>query len=112
MINPVRPMTVVRPASAPKAAAPAPAAPAAAPVAKQQVMAPVQAKEWTLGRIFKAGGIGAAGFTAGTLGTAAADLLFHFGNNGGTSWPGGLYIAAAGLVAVGAMALYARASAK
>ena len=69
------------------------------------------AQPWTLGRVAKAVGTGAAGFAGGAVGTFVVDLFFHFGNNGGTAWPGGIYLAAAGLVAAGAVALYARASA-
>lgn len=107
MINAARPMTATRSAQAPKAAAPA-QAPVQAPVAKKPVVAPVQAQAWTAGRIAKNAGVAVAGFTAGGVGTVVADLFFHFGNNGGTAWPGGIYLAAAGVVAAIAIGLYNR----
>ena len=56
--------------------------------------------------MLKTAGVGAAGFVGGNVATFVADLFFHFGNNGGTAWPGGIYLAAAGLAAAGGMALY------
>ncbi|MNU10229.1 hypothetical protein D3C72_2572620 [compost metagenome] len=50
--------------------------------------------------------MGVGGFVGGNVATFVVDLFFHFGNNGGTAWPGGIYLAAAGLAAAGAMALY------
>jgi hypothetical protein len=116
-------MTMIRSAAPvarrPMAKAVAPAA-AAKPVAAAQAVAkapaprPVQAKEneWTVGRIAKTAGTGAAAFVGGSVSTFVADLFFHFGNNGGTAWPGGIYLAAAGLAAAGARALYAHFSKK
>jgi hypothetical protein len=104
---------VRRPAAAPvaRAAAAAPAAPATAvkPLAQPpQPMQPVQPQstEWTAGRILKTAGVGAGAFVGGNVATFVVDLFFHFGNNGGTAFPGGIYLAAAGLTAAGAMALY------
>lgn len=102
---------VRRPAIAPaaRATAVAPAInaqPAAKPAAKKP--AEVKATEWTTGRILKTAGMGVGGFVGGNVATFVVDLFFHFGNNGGTAWPGGIYLAAAGLAAAGAMALYNR----
>jgi hypothetical protein len=97
--------TAIAPAARLTAAAPAAnAQPVAKPAAKKPVE--VKATEWTAGRILKTAGIGVGGFVGGNVATAVADLFFHFGNNGGTSWPGGIYLAVAGLAAVGGMALY------
>lgn len=97
--------TAIAPAARTTAAAPATnAQPAAKPVAKKPVE--IKATEWTTGRILKTVGVGVGGFVGGNVATFVADLFFHFGNNGGTAWPGGIYLAAAGLAAVGGMALY------
>jgi hypothetical protein len=99
-------------AAAVQAAAPvATAKPVAKPEAKPQVVKP-QATEWTTGRILKTAGMGVGGFVGGNVATFVVDLFFHFGNNGGTAWPGGIYLAAAGLAAAGAMALYNHLSQK
>ncbi|MDB5097937.1 MAG: hypothetical protein JWM80_2358 [Cyanobacteria bacterium RYN_339] len=109
----VSPIRIVTPVNRPAAnntvqAAPAPVQ--AAPVAVKPAVLPPKASEWTLGRISKAAGSAAGGFAAGGAATFMADLLFHFGNNGGTAWPGGIYLMGAGLVAAGALALYAKLS--
>lgn len=97
--------TAIAPAARTTAAAPATnAQPAAKPAAKKPVE--IKATEWTTGRILKTAGVGVGGFVGGNVATFVADLFFHFGNNGGTAWPGGIYLAAAGLAAVGGMALY------
>jgi hypothetical protein len=101
---PIARRPVARPAAV-AAAAPVQAAAPAKPVAKAPVVQP-KASEWTVGRVLKTAGVGVGGFVGGNVATAIADLFFHFGNNGGTAWPGGIYLAAAGLVAVGGMALY------
>lgn len=88
-----------------RAAAAAPAAPAAKVAAKAPVVKP-ESTEWTTGRILKTAGIGAGAFVGGNVATFVVDLFFHFGNNGGTAFPGGIYLAAAGLTAAGAIALY------
>lgn len=106
-----RPVVVAAAKAAPVAAAQPVALPKASlaqPVAKPQVVKP-EAKEWTLGRVLKTAGVGVGGFVGGNVATAVVDLFFHFGNNGGTAWPGGIYLAAAGLAAAGAIALYQRA---
>jgi hypothetical protein len=112
----ISPVRVVTPANRPapvanaKPVAPAPAPVKAAPVAPKAVVTPPKTHDWTLGRIAKGGGAAAGGFVAGGAATVLADLLFHFGNNGGTAWPGGIYLMAAGLAAAGALALYAKLS--
>lgn len=104
-VAPARPVAAaaLRPQAAPAPAAPAP---------KKPVQAQAKATEWTVGRVFKTGASAAGGFVVGGGATVLADLLFHFGNNGGMAWPGGIYLAAAGAVALGAAALYAKLSAK
>lgn len=72
----------------------------------KQEKAEAEPKKWTTSRILKTAGTGAASFMGGATATWVVDLLFHFGNNGGTAWPGGIYLAAAGLAAAGGMALY------
>ena len=113
MIHAVRPTVApARPVAARAAAPAAPAKPAEAPRPVKAVKAQAEQAAWTVGRILKTGAAAAGGFVAGGGATVLADLLFHFGNNGGTSWPGGIYLAAAGAVALGAAALYAKLSAK
>lgn len=92
-------------APAVRVAAATTAQPAAKPAAKKPLEAP-KASEWTTSRILKTAGVGVGGFVGGNVATFVVDLFFHFGNNGGTAWPGGIYLAAAGLAAVGGMALY------
>jgi hypothetical protein len=90
-----------------------PVAPAKPVEAPRPVVAPkAQPASWNLGRIAKAAGATMGGFTAGGAATFVADLFFHFGNNGGTAWPGGIYLMGAGLAAAGALALYAKLSSK
>lgn len=101
-LSPVRPVAPVR---RPAVAASAPAKPAVAATPKTQ-------PGWSVARVAKTAGLGAGGFVGGGAATFIADLFFHFGNNGGTAWPGGIYLMAAGLAAAGVMALYARAPAK
>jgi hypothetical protein len=113
MISSVRPtVAAARPlaASAPRPAAAA--APAQAPKPAKPVVAQAQPAGWTVGRMLKTAGAAAGGFVAGGGATVVADLFLHFGNNGGVAWPGGIYLAAAGAVALGAAALYAKLSAK
>jgi hypothetical protein len=102
-IRPSMPTIRVAPARPVSAAAPAPAA---EPVAKPVVQPKPEAKNWGAKRVLATVGIGAAGFVGGSVGTMVTDLLFHFGNNGGVAWPGGVYIAAGGLLAAGGIALY------
>ena len=113
-IRSAAPLVARRPVA--KAAAAAPAAPVAAakPAAKPVAKAAVEPKasEWTVGRVLKTAGVGLGGFVGGNVATGLVDLFFHFGNNGGTAWPGGIYLAAAGLAAVGGMALYNHLSQK
>lgn len=112
MIQSVRPTVApARPVAAAAVRPAAPAAPAAAPRPVKPVQAQAKAAEWTVGRVLKAAGAATGGFVAGTAGTFVIDLFFHFGNNGGMAWPGGIYLAAAGAVALGAAALYAKLSA-
>lgn len=115
-------MTTIRPA-APLAARPIARAAASAPVAAAKPAAAVKpaakppvvqpkASDWTVGRVLKTAGVGAGAFVGGNVATFIVDLFFHFGNNGGTAFPGGIYLAAAGLTAAGAMALYNHLSQK
>ncbi|MEB3221460.1 MAG: hypothetical protein VKS61_05235 [Candidatus Sericytochromatia bacterium] len=107
--SPARPIAPIRrPAAVAPGNSAAPAEAARPPAPKVQA----QQQPWTVGRVLGAAGVGTAGFVGGSVATFVVDLLFHFGNNGGVAWPGGVYLAAAGLVAAGAMALYARATAK
>lgn len=109
-VSPIRPVTALnRPANV-ATSVPAASKPVAA--AKPVVMPKAIPSTWTAGRVAKAAGATAGGFAAGGTATFLADLLFHFGNNGGTAWPGGIYLMGAGLVAAGALALYARLSAR
>ncbi|MEB3196456.1 MAG: hypothetical protein VKP62_04560 [Candidatus Sericytochromatia bacterium] len=111
-LAPLSPVRLLAPLSRPQAASPASAPPA--PVVTKPQLAAVQAPrpDWTAGRIAKTAGVGVGGFVGGGAATMVADLFFHLGNNGGTAWPGGIYLMVAGLAAAGAMALYARAGAK
>lgn len=113
MINGVRPTVAPsRPVATAAAKPAAPAAPAAAPKPLKPVQAQAQPAEWTIARALKTAGAAAGGFVAGGVGTWVVDLFFHFGNNGGTAWPGGIYLAAAGAIALGAAALYNKLSDK
>lgn len=113
MINAVRPTVApARPVAAAAVKPAQPAAPAAAPKPVKPVQAQAQPEAWTVGRVLKTAGAATAGFVGGSVGTFVVDLFFHFGNNGGTAWPGGIYLMAAGAVAVGAAALYTKLSSK
>lgn len=110
-VSPIRTVTPVRAAAAPRpvestSQANKPAVVAAKPVVKAQT------EPWTFARIAKAAGVGVGGFAVGGGATVVADMLFHWGSNGGTAWPGGIYMMAAGGVALAAAALYAKLSSK
>ncbi|GEM_PF-2819096 len=72
-----------------------------APKAQAPKIEPKQ--EMTTRDVLKLSGKAAGGAAAGVVTTWTYDLFFHFGNNGGTSYGGGVYAAGAALgAAIGA----------
>ncbi|MNL35512.1 hypothetical protein D3C87_1575480 [compost metagenome] len=81
--------------------------PIVAPQPQQKPQAPkaeaAEERSLTTKDVLKLSGKAAGGAAAGAAATWTYDLFFHFGNNGGTSYGGGVYAAGAAVgAAIGA----------